>query len=103
MSGQLRWFVETRLTNIARFLDHEGVDPAVFMDFVAFLACEAADNFRVATSDDEREEAVISALDTLHAYVLAHNLVKTGYLGSELVAASACSSAAVPGEERETR
>jgi hypothetical protein len=91
-SGDFRFAIDDllplRIRGIERHVKVASVDARAFGEFLDHLLEITAPAINSSTDINEVAEALAAALDDLHGYVLAHSLVREGYLEAELAYAA---------------
>ncbi len=72
-----------RIRSIATFMDAGRVHTNVLTNYVGVLRADMERRIAAADDVDSVADVVVQALDDLHAYVLAHELVSDGYREAE--------------------
>jgi hypothetical protein len=82
-SERLRFATNTligfRIRGARRYLDRAAVAPDVFSDFLRTATEMAVDGIDHSTTPDEIADVLEGAMDSLHSYLLVHNLVAPAY------------------------
>jgi hypothetical protein len=79
LEGILPW----RIRNAQQNVEPERVDSEAFANYLRLLQSTTDKRIAVAPSPDELAEVVFGALDELHGYLLAHELVSELYMAAE--------------------
>jgi hypothetical protein len=87
-----------RILNARQNLDPSRVDAAVFEAYLHLLQASAEEKISDARDADGLAEAVLGALDELHGYLIAHELVADAYLEVDNAMAARIRSAGAPTE-----
>ncbi len=89
----------SRLRSAAQHLIREAVDAEALAGFLRCTTEVGAEQFAASDGAEDLADAVTGALDGLHSYLIAHNLVNDAYLARERAFAARLLGAAISPED----
>lgn len=89
----------SRLRSAAQHLIREAVDAEALAGFLGCSTEVGVEQLAASDGAEDVADAVTGALDGLHSYLIAHNLVNDAYLTAERAFAARLLSAATPPED----